>query len=236
MYTICKMALPQRLSVEEEKKYVEAYFENGDQEARNVLIEHNLRLIPEVIKRNFVCLPYDREDLMSDCIVALQEALDKYNPQKDVLLGSYLYSCIKNFICLKIRTDSTQKRGGDILTLSLENTKLYKEDDRSEVTLKETVVSDEDVQEDVANKLYRQEMMKQIVSIVEKMKPIWQRVFYAYWGINGYEKLNMRQIAKNENLSYQRIAQIVNKVMFYVKKGLNVKAHYINEEEIENGN
>ena len=86
----------QPLSVEEEKEYVTRW-EQGDREARNVLIEHNLRLVAYLVKK-YSNSDYSIDDLISIGTIGLIKAVDTYRQGKGVRLATYASRCIDNSI------------------------------------------------------------------------------------------------------------------------------------------
>ncbi|GAF24716.1 DNA-directed RNA polymerase specialized sigma subunit [Moorella thermoacetica Y72] len=95
---ISNNAFPQPLSEEEEQKYLELWLQ-GDQKARNILIEHNLRLVAHITKK-FENTGEDTEDLISIGTVGLIKAINTYNKAKGTKLATYAARCIENDILI----------------------------------------------------------------------------------------------------------------------------------------
>lgn len=89
-------SFPKPLSAAEEKKYLER-FAAGDLEARNVLIEHNLRLVAHIMKKYYT-QTQDQEDLISIGTIGLIKGISSYKPDKGVRLATYAARCIENAI------------------------------------------------------------------------------------------------------------------------------------------
>ena len=89
-------AFPRPLSDEEEHKYIEAYRE-GDQSARNKLIEHNLRLVAHIVKK-YYSPQHDSEDLISVGTLGLIKGVSTYNEGKQTRLATYAARCIEKTI------------------------------------------------------------------------------------------------------------------------------------------
>ena len=89
-------SFPKPLSVAEEKQYLERYAA-GDLEARNVLIEHNLRLVAHIMKKYYT-QTRDQEDLISIGTIGLIKGISSYKPDKGVRLATYAARCIENAI------------------------------------------------------------------------------------------------------------------------------------------
>lgn len=87
---------PQPLTVREEREYLERYKE-GDQEARAVLIQRNMRLVAHVIKK-YQCTDYEMEDLLSVGTIGLIKAVNTFNMDKGSRLATYAAKCVENAI------------------------------------------------------------------------------------------------------------------------------------------
>ena len=91
-------SFPKPLSAAEEKQYLERYAA-GDLEARNVLIEHNLRLVAHIMKKYYT-QTRDQEDLISIGTIGLIKGISSYKPDKGVRLATYAARCIENEILM----------------------------------------------------------------------------------------------------------------------------------------
>lgn len=98
----------QPLSIEEEKEYV-ARWEQGDREARNILIERNLRLVAYLVKK-YSNSDHSVDDLISIGTIGLIKAVDTYRQGKGVRLATYASRCIDNELLMTFRSDKKQSR------------------------------------------------------------------------------------------------------------------------------
>ena len=89
-------SFPRPLSEAEERKYLEAWLQ-GDLEARNVLIERNLRLVAHIVKK-YYALPGDQEDLVSIGTIGLMKAVDTFDATRKARFSTYASRCIENAI------------------------------------------------------------------------------------------------------------------------------------------
>lgn len=87
-------SFPKPLSAEDEKKYLQEFAE-GSQEARNILIEHNLRLVAHVVKK-YSQHAKDNEDFISIGTIGLIKAISSFKPDRNVRLATYAARCIEN--------------------------------------------------------------------------------------------------------------------------------------------
>ena len=101
-------AFPQPLSPEDEKKYLKRMAE-GDPEARNLLIEHNLRLVAHIVKK-FENTGEDQEDLISIGTIGLIKAIESFSEGKGTKLATYAARCIENEILMHLRALKKTKK------------------------------------------------------------------------------------------------------------------------------
>ena len=106
-YMICSNSFPQPLSKEEEEYYLKRYKE-GDEEARKILIERNLRLVAHIVKK-YHNTGKDMEDLISIGTIGLIKAIATYDDDKGVRLATYASRCIENEILMTIRSNKKTK-------------------------------------------------------------------------------------------------------------------------------
>ena len=99
---------PEPLSSMEESMYLER-LSTGDEEARNILIERNLRLVAHVCKK-YSNSNVDQDDLISIGTIGLIKAIDTFNQEKGIRLATYASRCIENEILMFVRKHSSQKR------------------------------------------------------------------------------------------------------------------------------
>lgn len=102
-------AFPRQLSAEEEKKYLEL-FAAGDMNARNTLVEHNLRLVAHITKK--YSNEYNADDLISVGIIGLIKGINTFNPNKNSKIAAYISRCIENEVLMFLR--STKKQGNEV--------------------------------------------------------------------------------------------------------------------------
>jgi len=95
-------SFPYPLSLEEEQYYITQY-QNGDSDARNVLIERNLRLVAHIVKKYSSC-GIENDDLISIGTIGLIKAVTTYNQQKGTRLATYAAKCIRNEVLMHIRS------------------------------------------------------------------------------------------------------------------------------------
>ena len=156
---------PEPLTSEEEKKYIDRY-EKGDEEARNILIERNLRLVAHVCKK-YSTSSVEQEDLISIGTIGLIKGIKSFDSSKGVRLATYVSRCIENEVLMHLRT--VKKLGAEVY---LEET-IGKDKDDNTVSLQEVIENNErSIEEEVdlkfkIKKLY--EKMKEVLKDREKL-------------------------------------------------------------------
>ena len=106
-------SFPKPLSREEEQNYLERWSQ-GDIESRNILVEHNLRLVAHIIKKYFT-QSEDIEDLISIGTIGLIKGINTYKPEKGVRLATYASRCIENAILSQRNNRRLRWRNGCLL-------------------------------------------------------------------------------------------------------------------------
>lgn len=149
---------PEPLSPEEEKMYLEK-LTNGDENARNILIEKNLRLVAHVCKK-YNIPNLDQDDLISIGTIGLIKGINSFNLDKGVRLATYVARCIENEILMYIR--SAKKSGTEVYL----NEPIGKDKDDNEITLLDVIENDEiNIEDEIDLKM-------RVKDLCEKMKKI----------------------------------------------------------------
>lgn len=166
---------PEPLSSEEEKLYIQKY-ESGDEEARNILIERNLRLVAHVCKK-YSTTNVEQDDLISIGTIGLIKGIKSYDSSKGVRLATYVSRCIENEVLMHLR--SVKKIGAEV---SLEDT-IGKDKDDNTVSLQEVLeINEKSIEDEVDLKLKIKKLyvkMKEVLKDREKL--ILEMRFRARW-------------------------------------------------------
>ena len=195
---------PEPLTAEEEKKYIELLEKSKDEEARNILIERNLRLVAHVCKK-YVGTNVDQEDLISIGTIGLIKGINSFQSDKGVKLATYVSRCIDNEILMHLR--ATKKLGAEVFL----NETVGKDKDDNVVTLQEILESDErNVDEEVDLKMKIKilyEKMKEVLKDREKM------ILELRFGLGGMKPKTQNQIAKMMGISRSYVSRIETKAI-----------------------
>lgn len=198
---------PKPLSEEEEARYIERY-KNGDTEARNVLIEHNLRLVAHVAKKYASSggLPSsDFDDIISIGTIGLIKGIDSFNTDKNVRLATYAARCIENEILMYIR--SSKKYSSDIFL----HDPVGHDFDGNEITVMDIVKTDDDpVPDEVGTKMEIDRMFKDIDDVLDERE---RQIIEMRYALDGGEEITQREIAKMLNISRSYVSRIEKKAL-----------------------
>lgn len=194
--------LPPPLSKEEEVMYVERSM-NGDEEARNILIEHNLRLVVFLAKK-YENTKLDLEDLVSIGTIGLIKGVNTYKLDKNIKLATYASRCIDNEILMYLR--KTKKKRTEI---SFEDSLSF-DADGNELHLEDVLGTDADiVTKGLEDELDRKMLYQEVAKLEGRDKEI---IEYRY-GLNGKKELTQKEVAVLMGISQSYISRIEKKVI-----------------------
>ncbi len=208
-YISNNILFPDPLSNEEEKKYLEK-LKSGDEEARNILIERNLRLVAHICKK-YVTTKIDQDDLISIGTIGLIKGISSFNSEKGIKLSTYVSRCIDNEILMYIR--STKKLNAEVY---LEDT-IGKDKDDNTVSLQEVLENnDKDVEDIVDLKI---KVKKLYTKIKEILKDREKTIIELRFGLDGNKPKTQKQIAKMMGISRSYVSRIETKAIGKLAKG-----------------
>lgn len=201
---------PKPLSKEEETMWVEKLVK-GDKKAREVLINHNLRLVAHIVKKYSNSLEAD--DLISVGTIGLIKAVDSFDENKGVLLSTYASRCIENEILMLIRANKKHKE-----TISL-NTVLSPKADSDDMELTNFIPAQDE--EEVFHQVERGCLMQDVIVAMEKyLSPMECEIMKYRYGICGYELKTQKEVAEIFNISRSYISRIESKCLKILQKNL----------------
>ncbi|WP_019912689.1 RNA polymerase sporulation sigma factor SigK [Paenibacillus sp. HW567] len=196
-------AFPQPLSEQEESKYLGMMAE-GDAKARNLLIEHNLRLVAHIVKK-FDNTGEDMEDLISIGTIGLIKAIESYRPNKGTKLATFAARCIENEILMHLR--SLKKTRKDV---SLHDP-IGTDKEGNEITLIDILGSEtDDVIKEVDLKIEKSKIYRNLDILDDREK----EVVVGRFGLDtGGEERTQREIAKELGISRSYVSRIEKRAL-----------------------
>ena len=202
-------SFPKPLSAEEEKVYLERHAQ-GDLEARNVLIERNLRLVAHIIKKYYTQTS-DQEDLISIGTIGLIKGISSYNPDKGARLATYAARCIENEILMHFR--SQKKLQGEV---SLSDT-LETDKDGNSLFLLDVVGVEDTMMEELDTKDTYARLRKLVKECLteREMDIIQQR-----YGLGGCRPRTQRELAAEYGISRSYVSRIEKRALGKLEQAL----------------
>ena len=211
------VCFPKSLSEEEETRYLDRY-KNGDTQARNILIEHNLRLVAHVAKKytaggRFSSIDFD--DIVSIGTIGLIKGIDSFNTDKNVRLATYAARCIENEILMYIR--SSKKYMNDVFLQD----PVGHDFDGNEITVMDIVKTDDDpVPEQVSTKMEIIQMLDDMKEVLDDRE---RKIIYLRYALGGGDEVTQREIAKMMNISRSYVSRIEKKALGKISAKMNSK-------------
>ena len=202
-------SFPKPLTQEEEEKLL-ARSAQGDLEARNTLIERNLRLVAHIMKK-YYAQTADQEDLISIGTIGLIKGVTTFDPSKGARLATYAARCVENEILMYFRG---QKKSGQDVSLS---DYIETGADGAPLELMDVVSQDEDLLEQVSNR----QMTRQVCQAVDRvLTPQERTVILLRYGLGGHQAHRQREVAEKIGLSRSYVSRIEKKALQKLRSAL----------------
>lgn len=202
-YISSNQLFPEPLTIEEEKQYLQK-LKDGDEEARNILIERNLRLVAHVCKK-YSSTKVEQDDLISIGTIGLIKGINSFEPTKNVKLSTYVSRCIDNEILMHLR--ATKKIGAEV---SLEDP-IGKDKDDNTVTLQDVLENSErNIEDEVDLKMKIKKLYEKIKLVLKDREKL---IIEMRFGLNGQKPKTQNQIAKMMGISRSYVSRIETKAI-----------------------
>ena len=198
--------LPEPLSKEDEIKYVSLSMKN-DRGARNILIEHNLRLVVFLAKK-YDNTGTDLEDLVSIGTIGLIKAVNTYRLDKNIKLATYASRCIDNEILMYLR--KTKRKKSEI---SFEDSLSY-DSDGNELHLEDVLGTEKDI---VTKGLDDELDHNLMINEIDKLAPRDKKIIELRYGLNKKKEMTQKEVATLLGISQSYISRIEKKVIKKLK-------------------
>ncbi len=203
-------SFPKPLSAKEEEHYL-ALAAQGDLNARNILIERNLRLVAHIMKKYYTQTA-DQEDLISIGTIGLIKGISTYDSSKGARLATYAARCVENEILMYFRG---QRKSATDVSLSdyIETGK-----DGTALSLMDVVCSDEDLFEQMSDKEIYARLYEKIETCLE---PREKNIIRLRYGLGNQRPLTQREIAKCCGISRSYVSRIEKKALQKLEEALS---------------
>ncbi|MBE6788173.1 MAG: sigma-70 family RNA polymerase sigma factor [Ruminococcaceae bacterium] len=200
-------SFPKPLSLKEEKECFEK-IEQGDQNARNKVIEHNLRLVAHVVKK-YNQSGVDQDDLISIGTIGLIKAVSGYSYKKETKFATYASRCIENEILMYFR--SLKKSSQDVYISDPIDT----DSEGNALSLIDIVADERRIDDDIEEKLRSEKLYKYVV---ESLTPRERTIIKMRYGLCCTTPLTQREVAARMKISRSYVSRIEKKALQKLKK------------------
>ena len=188
---------PEQLPKEVEEEYIKRA-KMGDKEARNKLIEHNLRLVAHIVKK-FESTGHDVDDLIGIGTVGLIKGIDTYSEDKKVKLATYAAKCAENEILMYFRSDKKNSK----------NVSLYEEisydKEGNKITILDILKTNDT---DYIDEIYKNDNIKLLNKYLNVLTNREREIIESRYGLNGKEEETQKDIAKRLNISRSYVSRL----------------------------
>ncbi|MCR4962756.1 MAG: RNA polymerase sporulation sigma factor SigK [Firmicutes bacterium] len=193
---------PPLLSEEEEADCIRRW-QQGDMEARNTLVERNLRLVAHICKK-FESDNIDKDDLISIGTIGLIKAINTFSPEKKVKLATYSARCIENEVLMHFRASRNQKR-----EVSLYDP-MGHDKEGNEVSLIDILGSRGETVQDKMEQEEEKQLLQSKLPILEEKE---RTVLCFRYGLSGFPRKTQREIARQLGISRSYVSRIEKKAV-----------------------
>ena len=202
-------SFPRPLTAKEEQYYLKLSAA-GDLDARNVLIERNLRLVAHIMKKYYAQVS-DQEDLISIGTIGLIKGITTFDAGKGARLATYAARCVENEILMHFRS---QRKSSQDVSLS---DYIETGSDGATLSLMDVVSDDEDLLEVIST---RQQLQQVRLAVGQCLTDQERRVICMRYGMGGYKPSRQREVAQKLGISRSYVSRIEKKALGKLRKAL----------------
>lgn len=202
-------SFPPPLSAKRERECLLA-MKNGDVNAKNELIEHNLRLVAHIIKK-YYSSSVQQDDLISIGTIGLIKAINTFDPDKGTRLATYAARCIENEILMQFRA---QKKTAQDISV---NEPIDTDSEGNPLTLMDIISTEDEIVEDI----YKITMLKKLSTEVGRIRdPREKSIIMMRYGLDGMRPMTQLEVSKKLNISRSYVSRIEKKALKELRKAL----------------
>ncbi len=204
---------PPPLTKDQERDYFEK-FKNGDMNARNVLIERNLRLVAHIAKK-YYSTTCDTDDLISIGTIGLIKAIDSFNPDSGTRFATYAGKCLQNEILMYFRAQKKQA-----LESSLSDP-VETDKDGNPLTYMDIISVEDDIADKIDLKIKIENMMHGIETL---LSPVEKQILVLRYGLYGTKPITQREVAEKLGISRSYVSRLETKAVEKLRESANIIA------------
>ena len=202
-------SFPKPLTAQEEQHYLQLAAQ-GDLEARNVLIERNLRLVSHILKKYYANAS-DQEDLISIGTIGLIKGISTFDSSKGARLATYAARCVENEILMYFRS---QRKSSQDVSLS---DYIETGTDGAPLALMDVVSQEEDLLERVNNRQQLQQLCRAVDTVLTDQE---RQVIILRYGLGGGAVRRQREVAALTGISRSYVSRIEKKALGKLRAAL----------------
>lgn len=196
-------SFPKQLSKKEENELLEKY-RNGDENAKNKLIEHNLRLVAHIAKK-YTSIFKDCDDAISIGTIGLIKGISSYNFDKKTKLSTYVSRCIENEILMAVRAGKKTQNEMSI------DEPIGTDSEGNQITFNDILSNDDDEILDTVNlKMVRSSLAKLLDSVLDRRERI---IIILRYGLCGGKEYTQNEVAKKLKISRSYVSRIEKRAL-----------------------
>ena len=200
-------SFPPALSAKEEEIYFEK-FKQGDNNAKNILVEHNLRLVAHIIKK-YHSSSEEQDDLISIGTIGLIKAVNSFDNTKGIKFATYASKCIENEILMHYRT---KKKSSNEISIS---DPIDIDSEGNPLTLIDIISIDDTIADDIDKNI----KIKQLYQYVEELRDEREKtIIVLRYGLYGTVPLTQKQVAQKLDISRSYVSRIEKRVLEKLRK------------------
>ena len=199
---------PDPLSKEDEEKYINLML-SGDREARNKLIEHNLRLVAHIVKK-FESGTTDPDDLISIGTIGLIKGIDSYNNSHKTRITTYCARCIENEILMYFRSNKKNENNVSL------NDSIGYDKEGNEINLIDVIKDD---QPDIESELHNKHNIKLLGNYLNNLSTREKEIIIKRYGLNNTKEKTQKEIAKELKISRSYVSRIEKRALTKILRG-----------------
>lgn len=203
---------PQPLNEQDEQRYLQRW-QQGDLEAKDMLIQHNLRLVAHIAKK-FEGTAEEQDDLISIGTIGLIKGINTFKPDKRVKLATYAARCVENEILMHLRAQKKRR-----CEVSL-NEPIGTDHDGNQISLRDILGTDGDlVAETVEQSCEYQHLLEKMHCLTERE----QKVLQLRYGLYGEEPLTQKEVGAILQVSRSYVSRIEKKALEKLTEAANLQ-------------
>ena len=206
-------SFPKPLGRAEEKEYLDRWL-GGDLEARNILVEHNLRLVAHIVKKYYQ--NDDADDLISIGSIGLIKGINTYRPDKGVRLATYASRCIENEILMAFR--ARRKTAGDV---SL-NDALDADEDGGGLRIMDVIASEDDLADQIGSKELCRRLRTELDRCLDTREA---RIIRMRYGLDGAEPMTQLETAQACRISRSYVSRLEKRALEKLRAAMEGPEH-----------